>query len=171
MIATPSDIDLKKPYPQLKYWLAFPFTTPVAREAVEYYDGKEHDGVVRDRFRMHPVGTGAFKLAEFQSQHFIRLVRNDHYISLKFPTGGWTPDREQILRPYAGHALPIVDEIQYNIIREIIPSWVLFKQGWLDATTLTKDTFSSAIDANHQLYPEYQKRGMKTVKNVELMTW
>jgi ABC-type transport system substrate-binding protein len=32
------DLHVSRPYPQLLYWLAMHFTSPVAREAVEYYD-------------------------------------------------------------------------------------------------------------------------------------
>ena len=60
------EIRLKEAYPQLLYWLAMHFTSPVAREAVEYYDGKTHEGVARELFRFHPVATGPFRIAEWK---------------------------------------------------------------------------------------------------------
>ena len=61
-------IRLSKPYPQIVYWLAMPFTTPDPREAVEYYDGKKHDGEEKQRaeFNWHPVGTGPFQIVEYE---------------------------------------------------------------------------------------------------------
>lgn len=164
-------LNLVKPYPQIRYWLAFPFTMPVPHEAVEYYDGNYHDGKVRDLFRAHPVGTGPFKLVEWERSHLIRLVKNPRYSALKFPEGGWSPEMEAKLRPFAGRKLPLLDEIQLMIIKESIPAWVLFKQGWLDVSGVGKDTFNSVISGAHDLTPEYKKRGIQLVKQVEASTW
>jgi len=163
-------INLVKPYPQIRYWLAFAFTIPVAHEAVAYYDGAVHDGKVRDLFRAHPVGTGPFQLKEWRSGNLIRLVRNPHY-SLTFPNGGWSPDMEAKLRPYAGKPLPLLDEIQLLIIKESIPAWVLFRQGWLDTVGLAKDNFNTVLTPEKTLLPAFAKQGMQLIKNVEPSTW
>src|SRR5262249_25238782 len=127
-------INLKKPFPQIRYWLAFPFTTPTPREAVEYYDGQVHDGRQRPQFLFHPVGTGAFPLQTWTRGSLIRLVRNDNYNTLRFPTEGWPEEHADRYIPHAGKKLPLVDEIQLIIMRESIPAWILFKQGWTDSS-------------------------------------
>lgn len=161
-------INLTKPYPQMKYWLAYWFTAPVSRVAVEYYDGAVHDGARRPLFRFHPVGTGAFRLKDWQRGQFIRLVRNPNYHTLKFPTGGWPKELDAQLSPYAGTQLPSLDEVQLIVMRESIPAWILFTQGWTDSSGVGKDVFRSVIDSGHNLSPEYAKRGVQLIKDMEL---
>src|SRR5581483_5988123 len=85
------NVHLLQAYPQIIYWMAMHFMTPVAREAVEYYDGKEHpDGpkgemVQRPAFQWHPVGTGAFILEHYAPASRARLVRNPNYRTEVFP--------------------------------------------------------------------------------------
>ncbi len=164
-------INLSKKYPQMKYWLAYWFTAPVSRQAVEYYDGKVHDGVQRPFFRFHPVGTGAFRLQDWRRGQFIRLVRNENYKTLRFPTGGWPKELDSQLQPYAGAQLPTVDEVQLIIMRESIPAWILFTQGWTDASGVGKDVFNSVIDSGHNLSPQYAARGIKLIKDMDLDVW
>lgn len=164
-------INLKKPYPQIKFWMAFPFTAPVPREAVEYYDGKVHDGKQRDLFKFHPVGTGPFRLVEWDRGRLIRLVRNERYNAMTFPTGGWPADRADRYLPHAGKPLPLLDEIQLLVMRESIPAWILFKQGWTDGSGVGKDVFNSVITTGKDLSPEYRARGIELLKDVEMATW
>ncbi|MEO6054569.1 MAG: ABC transporter substrate-binding protein, partial [Chthoniobacterales bacterium] len=164
-------INLKKPYPQIKYWLAFWFTAPVAREAVEYYNGKTVDGVRRQFFRYHPVGTGAFRLEEWRRGQIIRMVRNDNYKTLRFPEGGWPEDVNSYLAPLAGSQLPTLDEAQLILMPESIPAWILFTQGWTDTSGVGKDVFNSVITAGQTLTPEFEKRGVRLIKDMDLDTW
>ncbi|NUN92736.1 MAG: hypothetical protein HUU04_03025 [Verrucomicrobiae bacterium] len=150
---------LAKPYPQILYWLAMPFTAPVPREAVEYYDGKPHGGSAREQFRFHPVGTGAFRLAEWRRGRLLRLERHPGYAATRFPTDGWSAAEEARFRPLAGKPLPLIDEIQFSIIRESIPRWLLFRQGWLDSSGVSKDVFGSVLDAARELTPAFRARG------------
>ncbi len=164
-------IHLTKAYPQMKYWLAYLFTAPVPRAGVEYYDGKVHNGVRRPFFRFHPVGTGAFLLQDWRRGQFIRLVRNPNYNTIRFPKGGWPADVNAQLAPYADVKLPTVDEVQLLVMREQIPAWILFRQGWTDASAVSKDVFNSVIDAKHELSPVYAARGTKLIKDLDLDTW
>ena len=113
-------INLTKAYPQILYWFAMPFLAPVAREAVEYYDGAWHEEeqAVRTQFKFHPVGTGAWELVEWSRGRLLRLMRNDQYSATAFPSEGWNADEEPRFRPMAGSALPFLDEVQFAVIRE-----------------------------------------------------
>jgi len=170
-------IHLLKPYPQILYWLAMHFTTPVAREAVEYYDGKEHpDGpngksVVRPLFSFHPVGNGPFKIVEWVRGQRFRFIRNESYRTAVFPSDGWPPEREAVNRPLAGHSLPLVDEVQMTIFREILPIWLLGRQGYLDRVGVMKDAVNTAITASRELTPKYAARGMKLERALEVSTF
>lgn len=156
-------LNLLKAYPQIQYWLAMPFTAPVPREAVEYYNGKNG----REQFKFHPVGTGPYRLAEWARSRLIRFARNERYNATRFPEGGWPKEDEARLRPLAGSALPRIDEIQFAIIREAIPAWLLFRQGYLDASGVSKDVFNSVITAGQTLSEEFRARGVRLFRDVE----
>ncbi len=166
-------INLTRSYPQLQYWLAMHFTTPVAAEAVRYYDGKAHgDGprgevAVRPLFKFHPVGNGPFRIAEHVQGQRFRLVRNEGYHTTVFPSGGWPAAREATNRPLAGHRLPLVDEMQFTIFREILPIWLLARQGYLDKMAVMKDAANSAITTTNELAPKFRARGMRLEQQLE----
>ena len=170
-------LHLLKPYPQILYWLAMHFTAPVPREAVEYYDGRAHpDGpggvlVQRPKFEWHPVGTGPFVLHSYTPSQSYRLVRNPDYRTTVFPSDGWPPEREAELRPLAGVSLPLVDEVVLTVFREVLPGWLMFRQGYLDGVGVTKDAFNSVVTPSKELSPEYRRRGMRLEKDVEPSTF
>jgi ABC-type transport system substrate-binding protein len=170
-------IHLKQPYPQLLYWMAMQFFSPSAREAVEYYDGAEHpDGpggkmVIRPLYRWHPVTTGPFRLASYRQGQAFRFVRNENYHTTTFPTEGWEPEMESLLRPLASAQLPLVDEIQMPILREELPIWLLTRQGYLDFSGIGKDAFNAAVSSTRELSPKYAARGMRLGKKVEPSTF
>ena len=165
------EIHLKAPYPQLLYWLAMHFTSPVAKEAVEYYDGKIHDGKPRDLFRFHPVATGPFKLQEWKRNSSIRLVRNSGYRTTVFPSEGWSPEQTALVAPLAGHPLPLVDEIHMTIFREAVPIFLLFRQGYLDGMGVGKDAFSSLMTPSRDLSDKYKSRGITLHRDTEPSTY
>ena len=170
-------IHLLKAYPQIRFWMAMFFTAPVAREAVEYYDGQPHsDGphgetAARPSFKFHPVGDGPFRIAEHIEGQRYRLVRNPDYHTTVFPSGGWPADREAVNRPLAGRALPLVDEVQLTIFRDLLPLWLLARQGYVDRMGVMQDAFNTLVSANKELTPEFKARGMSLVKVQEVSTF
>ncbi len=165
------EIQLKAAYPQILYWLAMHFTAPVAREAVTYYDGKSRDGIARDLFRFHPVGTGPFQISEWKRNTRIRLRRNPHYRTTVFPESGWEPSRDAELKPLAGKALPLVDEVCMTIFKETIPVFLLFRQGYLDTMGVGKDAFSSLITPSRELSAKYKERGVSLHRETQPSTY
>ncbi len=171
------DLKLSKPYPQIIYWLALHCTTPVAREAVEYYDGIAHpDGPagkmeVRPKFAFHPVGHGAFQIEEWVRGQRFRMIRNPRYITRVFPSDGWPPEREALCRPLAGQPLPLVDELQFTVFRELLPQFLLARQGYLDRFAAQKDAVNSLVTTSRELSPKFQARGMKLSKQYEVATF
>ena len=170
-------LHLLKAYPQILYWLAMHFTAPVAREAAEYYDGQAHpDGpngemAVRPLFKFHPVGTGPFQITEYVRGQRFRLVRNERYHTTVFPNDGWPAEREAVNRPLAGRPLPLVDELQLTIFREILPVWLLTRQGYLDHMRVMKDAVNSVVSAASDLPPKYAARGMRLDRALEVSTF
>ena len=165
-------IHLTQPYPQLIYWLAFQCTTPVAREAVEYHDGKEHDGVVREDFhKFKAVGTGPFRVVQYVPRQRVRLERVEGYATSTFPTDGFPPEKAEWLKTLAGQPLPLIDEMNFAIIRENLPIFILTRQGYLDGMGVNKDAFGAMITPGRELAPKYRERGMTLEKDVEPSTF
>jgi ABC-type transport system substrate-binding protein len=170
-------IHLLKPYPQIIYWMAMQFTSPVPPEAVAYYDGQKHpDGpngemVLRPQFKWHPVGTGAYHMVEYKPASRVRMVRNPNYHTVAFPTDGYPPDRADFLQQFAGKPVPLVDEVQITIFRETTPIPILFKQGYLDGMGVGKDAYDRTVTTTHELTPQYKSRGVRLEKDLDVSTF
>lgn len=168
------DIVLAGPNPQILYWFAMPFTTPMPWEAVAYYDGK--DG--RPNFSDHAVGTGAFRLTVYERQHRFVLERNLTWYGTLQPEakapGATFPmqidqadiDAGRIDPAYAGRPLPFLDRINFSRERESIPRFNKFLQGYYDDGGIIKESFD-AIVKDDRLSPEMVARGMRLDTEVE----
>ncbi len=155
-------IRLKERYPQLKYALEMSYTAAVPREAVEYY-GEE--------FVNHPVGTGAFRLKEWRRRWKLILERNPTFRDSVYPSEGEPGDREAGLLDAAGQKLPMVDEVYYTIISEAQPAWLYFKQGYLDASGISKDQFNEAITPAKELIGEFNAKGIRLTKEPQMVVY
>lgn len=168
------EIILSEPNAQILYWFAMPFTTPVAWEAVAYYNGK--DG--HDNFADHAVGTGPFRLALYEKQFRFTLERNDLWYG-NMPANADAPgtvfpseiDPQDIAdgridASYAGRRMPFVDRVKFYREREAIPQFNKLLQGYYDDGGIIKESFDAVIEAG-RLSPAMQARGMRLDKTVE----
>lgn len=152
-------IYLSKPYPQLLYLMAMHFTTPQAREAVEYWgdDYKVH----------HPVGSGLYQMAYYrEKQRIVLQARSDKWPSF-YPTEGAPGDREAGLLEDAGKQLPLNDEVIFPILKEGTTIWNLFLQGYLDRAGVNPQNFQQVFNGAG-LSPELKRRGVSLRKSVQL---
>jgi oligopeptide transport system substrate-binding protein len=136
-LQTPDDytlvIKLTKPWPQmLGTALADLVTSPVAKEAVDYYG--------RDIIS-HPVGTGPFILRQWQRASYIELVRNPSFRGETYPTEGEPGDKEAGFLDDAGKPIPFADKVTWTVIEEPQPAWLLFLQGKTDTSPVPKDNY------------------------------
>jgi ABC-type transport system substrate-binding protein len=154
-------LHLTGPYPQIYYWMTMNTLSPVAREAVEYYDGQVHDGKLRPSFRFYMVGHGPFRMREYLPRRAVRYERFEGYHTNVFPSEGFPPERAELLKKYAGKPLPLFDELYILIMPELIPGFVLGRQGYIDSITAIKDAFGSVVTSDQQLQPKYKERGMQ----------
>lgn len=175
------DVVLHDQYPQILYWLAMRFIPAVPWEAVEYYDGQQHDGEAdkRDEFAQHPVGTGPFRFewSEFNRRSRIVLVKNKQWWGAVngdrmapgtiFPKsagsqsdidqGIWTPS-------IAGSPVPHIDRIEWYLERESLARFSKFLQGYYDASGIPTENFDYVIE-NEQLTPRMAEKGIRLVKD------
>jgi oligopeptide transport system substrate-binding protein len=148
-------IMLTEPLPAFIYVMSMPYTAPVAREAVEYYNTPGRDGFAR-----HPVGTGAYKLKSWERQHRIILERSPSFRAELYPSTGAPGDREKGLLDDAGRKLPFLDEVWYTIISTGQPVWLLFVQGYLDASGVPQEQFDRVVTKNLELSGDFAKKGI-----------
>ncbi len=168
------EVVLTRPYPQILYWFALEFTAPVSWEAVQYYDGKQG----RPLFRDWTVGTGPFRLALYDKQARVVLVRNENWWgrdaespasapSAFYPSEGEPGDAAAgLLDPaYVGKRLPFVDRIEIRRDRESIPSFHKFLQGYYDRSGIIKESFDQVV-RNDRLTPEMEAKGVRLSSTV-----
>ena len=151
------EIVLAEPNAQILYWFAMPFTTPVAWEAVAYYNGR--DG--REHFADHAVGTGPYRLALYEKQFRFTLERNAAGTAAcranreapgaVFP--GSRSIREDIAEgridaAYAGRRMPFVDRVKFYREREDIPRFNKFLQGYYDDGGIIKESFDAVVQSD-----------------------
>jgi peptide/nickel transport system substrate-binding protein len=104
------EIKLKAPFEP--FLLMFDATT-CAIMAKHIYDGTDAAGMRNNPANQAPIGTGPFKLAEWQRGNFIRLVKNDKY---------WKPGQ------------PKLDELIYRIIPDSNLRGVALQTGQVQLT-------------------------------------
>lgn len=168
---TPYELDvvLTRPYPQILYWFALEFTSPIAWESVQYYDGKQG----RPLFRDWAVGTGPFRLARYDKEERVDFVRNDNWWGLSasdpesapgafYPSEGGPDDVAAGLldRRWAGRRLPFADRLEFRRDKESIPGFHKFLQGYYDRSGIIRESFDQVI-RNDRLSPEMAARGVR----------
>lgn len=142
-------ITLTRPWPQiLDVGFTDGCTSPVAKEAVDYYG---QDIIV------HPVGTGPFKLVTWQRSSYIELVRNENWRGEMYPSEGGPGDEEKGLLADAGKPVPFADRVIFRIIEEDQPNWLLFMRGKLDVVGIPKDNFEKAVSMGQRDLTEAMK--------------
>jgi oligopeptide transport system substrate-binding protein len=168
------EIVLSEAKPQILYFFAMPFTTPVPWEAIAYYNGQQG----REHFADHPVGTGPYRLAVYEKQYRMQLERNEAWYrsqaSLPAAPGATFPreiDQQDIVSKqidgdYAGRRLPFLDRINFVREREDVPRFNKFLQGYYDEGHIIKESFDAVVQ-NDALSPQMAARGMRLDKTVE----
>lgn len=162
-------LTLQEPYPQMLYWFAMPFTTPVPWEAIQYYDGNGG----RPPFAEHPVSTGSFVMTRYDKQARIAFERNPHWWGLAHPDapGAKFPDVTGIagsedMQASVGKPLPFLDRIEYRREQETIPAFSKFLQGYYDMSGISRESFDKIVHEGG-LSAEMAERGMHLSKTVD----
>lgn len=140
-------IILKAKYPQFIYWLAMPFFSPMPEEAIDFYNQTaiKDRNITVDRF---PVGTGAYRMDTLIAHKEIVLVKNENFRVERYPSSGEPGDREAGLLDDAWETIPFIPKVVYKLEKEYIPRWNKFLQGYYDSSSISSDTFDSAVVFN-----------------------
>ena len=133
----------------------------VPKESVETY---------AEEFKLHPVGSGAFKIKDWQKDSKIVFVRNPNYKHGFYPTDGEPGDAEKGLIKEAGEPLPFLDKINMYILVEEQPRWLNFNRGLLDIVVPDKDSYYDAFPTGGELARNLADKGIKVTKRQKMET-
>ncbi len=130
-----------------------------AREVVEKYGND---------IGAHPVGTGAFRLAEWKRSSRIVLARNENFRELYFDAEPPPDDSlsQQLYAEMKGKRIPQLDRVEVSIIEESQPRWLAFLNNELDWINLPYEFKNMAIPGE-KLAPWLTKRGVRYIPTVE----
>jgi ABC-type transport system substrate-binding protein len=136
----------------------------VAREVIEKY--ADPGG----RAMNHPVGTGPYRLKEWQPGHRIVLEANPAYRDERFPPAPANADAaiRSVADSMKGKRVPQIGRIDIPIIEETNPRLLMFNAGQLDILEVPGDIAPKMIDSKGNLLPEYAARGMRLERATEL---
>lgn len=160
-------IKVKGKYPQILYWLAMPFFSPMPWEVDRFYSQPElkERNITLDWF---PVGTGAYMLTTNNPNQRMVLERNPNYHDDYYPETGSAEDRAAGMLADAGKRLPFIDRVVYSLEKETIPYWTKFLQGYYDISGISSDSFDQAIQFSVEGDPSLTP-SMRD-KNIQLLT-
>lgn len=162
-------ITLNRKYPQFIYWLSMPFFAPMPEEAVLFYNQGEmiSRNIILD---WYPVGTGAYRIQEFEPNRRIVLTENENYHDEYYPDQGEEDDLRNGLLEAKGKRLPLVKKAVYSVEKETTPFWNKFLQGYYDISGISSENFSRVIDLGSsgvRLSGPMKKRGIRLITSID----
>jgi ABC-type transport system substrate-binding protein len=134
------------------------FTGAVAREVVEMYG---------DKIMAHPVGTGAWALADWRRSSRIVLEKNpnyrDDFYNEELPADAPAAIKAQVAK-LQGRKLPMMDRVEISIIEESQPRWLSFLNAQADLIDQVPPDFATVAMPNNKLAPNLAKQGIQMVR-------
>lgn len=141
-----------------------PALRAVAREAIDKYADES------GRAMHHPVGTGPYRLKEWQPSRRIILEANPGYREERFPPAPTNADAatKAVADSMKGKRRPQIGRIEISIIEETNPRLLMFNAGELDMLDVPGDVAPKMIDGRGNLLPEFVARGFRLERATEL---
>jgi oligopeptide transport system substrate-binding protein len=136
----------------------------VAREVIDKYADES------GRAMHHPVGTGPYRLKEWQPARRIILETNPGYREERFPPAPTNVDAatKAVADSMKGKRRPQIGRIEISIIEETNPRLLMFNAGELDMLDVPGDVAPKMIDGRGNLLPEFAARGFRLERATEL---
>jgi len=154
-------LTLKEPDYVMLGYMSQSQMAPMAREVVEKY-GDPNTGWVMS----NPVGTGAYKLAEWRRGQRITLEANLNFRETYFPESGEPGDRD-LIAAMKGKRLPRVGRIEVSIIEESNPQLLAFQSRALDYINVPFDLIPNVLEAGNKLRPAYATENVRLARAMQ----
>jgi ABC-type transport system substrate-binding protein len=146
---------LTEPTPNLLYYLTYcTLACAVAREVIEAYP---------ERSMEKPVGTNAYRLAQWKRSSRIVLERNPNYREHYYDLEASADDAggQAIAARMRGKRLPQLDRVEVYIIEEAQPRWLAFLNSEHDLINELPFEFVNLAAPEGRLAPHLQKKRMQ----------
>jgi ABC-type transport system substrate-binding protein len=136
----------------------------VAREVIEKYADAS------GRAMHNPVGTGPYRLVDWQPGRRFVLEANPGYRDERFPPAPANADSavKAVADSMKGKRLPQIGRIEIAIVEETNPRLLMFNAGQHDILEVPGDVAPKMIDSRGNLLPEFAARGMRLERATEL---
>ncbi|MDH4192332.1 MAG: ABC transporter substrate-binding protein, partial [Betaproteobacteria bacterium] len=155
-------IVLTEPMPNLIYYLTYcNLMCAVAREVIE---------AAGDKSMEHPVGSNAYRLAQWKRSSRLVLERNpnyrEHYYNAQPPADD--PVKQAIAAKLKGRRLPMIDRVEVYVIEEQQPRWLAFLNGEHDLITAVPAEYIEIALPNGSLAPNLVRQRIAADRVAEL---
>ncbi|MFX1681685.1 ABC transporter substrate-binding protein [Mitsuaria sp. CC2] len=144
--------------PRFLMHFADPMVGLMAREVVEFYG---------DRIMEHPVGTGAWRLAEWRRSSRMVLEKNPNFRDVRYHEevgADRPPALVEAVKRLQGRKLPMVDRVEISVIEESQPRWLAFLRKEFDFMDELPEDFAPVAIPQNKLAPNLAKDGMRAVR-------
>jgi ABC-type transport system substrate-binding protein len=158
------EVRLAKPAPRLLYVFATgALAGALAREVVEL-----DATTIGER----PVGTGPFVLGAWSRGTRIVLQRNPMHQHRVYDEQAPAGDAQAqaLAERLRGRRLPMLDQVEINVIEEAQPRWLAFLNGQIDTTGVPNE-FVNLAAPHGKLAPNLARRGIRLGQQVAPTTW
>jgi oligopeptide transport system substrate-binding protein len=157
-------VELVQPDYTFLHVLDNPALRAVAREAIEKYADES------GRAMHNPVGTGPYRLKEWQPGRRIILEANPGFRDERFQPAPSNFDAASraVADSMQGKRRPQIGRIEIAIVEETNPRLLMFNAGELDMLDVPADIAPKMIDAGGNLLPEFTSRGFRLERATEL---
>ena len=132
----------------------------VAREAIEAY-GDDNGWAMA-----HPVGTGAYRLADWRRGQRIVHEANPGYRDERYPTPTDAGDKA-ITKGLAGRRLPLVPRVEISIIEEAQPRLLAFQQKQLDFVAVPGNLVTKVLGPGNRPNAELARAGVRLERAIQ----
>jgi len=156
---------LKDPDYTFLYRFALPQAAPVAREVIAAYG---------EDTMSHPVGTGAFRLAEWTRRQKIVLVKNPGYRGRVLDTtfaDPNLPEHRRIIEELQGKTLPQLDRVEIYPMDQEQPRFLAFMSGAHDLIQEVPLSFVAEAVQEGRPAPALAAAGVRLQKVVDASVW
>ena len=145
------EINLKRPEPNLLYFLSMTFTSPVPKEVIEK-NNNDLTSVL--------VGTGPYFLAK-QSQEQYVLEQNDKFHEEYYPSSGDRYANTEDLLTSSKERLPFLKKISFQVIPDEEQRWEEFRKGKIDILNVPKRYLIHLATPNSKINQEFISKGIQ----------
>ena len=135
-------------------------TAAVARDVVEAY-GDTNGWTVA-----HPVGTGPYRLKDWRRGQKIVLEASPTFRDERFPDSR-DPADQKIVAALKGKRLPMIGQVEINIIEETHPRLIAFEKATLDYVAIPSDVITTVVGADNKPLPRFAQAGVTLARGVQ----